>query len=300
MPDDPSNLRELLRFDAVTLPSELCRTPLDFTLHCSELALVRMPNLERAAVFADLVCGVRAPHAGAVRFLRRDWRHTSRRDVDRARGAIGRLFARGGWIDHLRVVDNMLLAPAYHSNRPLRDLLSEINARCQAFGLPGVPLDQAETLAPGDLQRAACARAFVAEPRLIVLEGPLRQIFPDALAPLMNAIRQAQQRGAGVLWLTTSREVWNAPLIHADQRLRLAGDVWRRPPHAARRTPAPDPDPGPARADAATSSGSQPPPARARPAPANESRAASQASTADRVEPDPRLDPRPGSSPEVL
>jgi phospholipid/cholesterol/gamma-HCH transport system ATP-binding protein len=81
----------------------------------------------------------------------------------------------------------------------------------------GLPDDVMRT----DHQRAACIRAFLGQPELILLEEPTFGVYPEILPPLINAIRRACDRGSGVIWLTLEDHVWNDPLLPATHRYRL-------------------------------------------------------------------------------
>ena len=76
---------------------------------------------------------------------------------------------------------------------------------------------------PADLRRAACVRAFLGRPELLVLERPTAGVYPAIMPALMSAVRAARSRGAAVLWTTESWDVWNDPGIRPTLRLRMTG-----------------------------------------------------------------------------
>ena len=91
----------------------------------------------------------------------------------------------------------------------------------EQFGLPGLPSGLPDDVIRADHQRAACIRAFLGQPALILLEEPTYGVYPEILPPLINAIRKACDRGSGVIWLTLADQVWNDPLLPATRRYRL-------------------------------------------------------------------------------
>ena len=101
------------------------------------------------------------------------------------------------------------------------ELHDEATRLACAFGLPGLPLDRPADLSPRDLARAACVRAFLGRPRLVLLESPVSGQHTELTAPLLNAIAGARSRGAAAIWLTRSDLVWRDHSIAASQRLRL-------------------------------------------------------------------------------
>ena len=72
-----------------------------------------------------------------------------------------------------------------------------------------------------DLARAACIRAFLCDPLLVLIESPLEGQSEGLAAPLVNAALAACNHGAAALWLTPGDAVWadrSAPVA----RLRLS------------------------------------------------------------------------------
>jgi phospholipid/cholesterol/gamma-HCH transport system ATP-binding protein len=66
-------------------------------------------------------------------------------------------------------------------------------------------------------------RAFLGAPILILLENPTGGIYADVIAPLIDTVREARQRGAAVLWTTNELEVWSNPGLCATARWRMLG-----------------------------------------------------------------------------
>ena len=58
---------------------------------------------------------------------------------------------------------------------------------------------------------------------LIVLEEQSQGCFKEMMPNLINAIRQARNRGAAVMWLTSDKFIWRDQSIPATRRYRLAG-----------------------------------------------------------------------------
>src|SRR3982750_465661 len=88
-----------------------------------ELGLVR---LERGAVrlpLTDAAEGLAEQYDGTAAFLGRDWRMVSADDGAALRGRIGRVFdafgaVSAGWVSHLDVDENVMLAQRHHTRRP--------------------------------------------------------------------------------------------------------------------------------------------------------------------------------------
>ena len=121
----------------------------------------------------------------------------------------------------MSVLDNVLLSQRHHTRRSVRRLRDEAGKLSQQFGLPGLPLNMPGELTAADLQRAACVRAFLGRPLLILLEEPTSGIYLEIISALMAAIREARERGAAVIWLTQKDLIWNDQTLPVTQRYRL-------------------------------------------------------------------------------
>ena len=189
-----------------------------------DLILIRLARLEQTIGFADACAGIIQPRRGAVRFLGRNWPELPADQANALRGRIGRVFKTGNWVNHLSVMDNVLLSQRHHTRRSVRRLRDEAGELSQQFGLPGLPIGMPGDLTAADLQRAACVRAFLGRPLLILLEEPTSGIFLDVISALMGAIRDARNRGAAVIWLTQKGLIWHDQTLPVTQRYRLVAD----------------------------------------------------------------------------
>jgi phospholipid/cholesterol/gamma-HCH transport system ATP-binding protein len=194
---------------------------LDLQLEPGDLALVDARDLPLASGFADLCCGLHRPAEGEVRFLQRDWSRQPAEMADALRGLIGRVMSNPGWLRFLDATTNVLLQQIHHTRSDL-DALREDAARLAThFGLPGLPNGPMAELSPGDLMRVGFVRAFVGEPKLVILESPVQGLHQDMVPALLNRLWEARDRGGAAIWLTRSRMIWDNPLFPATHRLRL-------------------------------------------------------------------------------
>lgn len=195
--------------------------PLDLQLMPGQCVLIEARDPIQAGEFADLCCGLRPLLRGNVRFLGRDWADTQDERAAAMRGRIGRTFGSASWISYLGADENILLSQLHHTHRPepmLRDAAAELS---RSFGLPGLPLALPGALSAIDLARAACVRAFMGEPLLLMLESPVQDQLPELVPPLLNALAAAHDRQAASIWLTRGDFVWADRSFPATVRLRL-------------------------------------------------------------------------------
>ncbi len=194
---------------------------LDLRLMPGECALIEMRDPVAIAEFADLCVGLRPLGRGRVCFLGRAWSGLTARVATALRGRIGRIAAAGAWIDFLGTDTNVLLPHLHHTKREEPILRAAAATLAREFGLPGLPLVRPDALSAADLARTACVRAFLGEPRLLLLETPVQTQFLDLIAPLLNAIAAARDRGAAVIWLTRRYSARADRSFPATHRLRM-------------------------------------------------------------------------------
>ena len=220
--------RVILQFDDTVFPDSSGTVTqsdeISLTIHGGDLILIRLPRLKQTAAFADACAGINEPGSGSVRFLGRKWVDLRPDQANALRGRIGRVFKTGNWINHLSLLDNILLPQRHHTRRSERELCDEAGDLAQQFGLPGIPLGLPGDLTEADLQRAACVRAFMGRPSLILLEEPTSGVFLEVISALMAAVRAARDRGAAVIWLTRKELIWNDKTLPVSRRYRLVAE----------------------------------------------------------------------------
>lgn len=194
-----------------------------FSLRRSELMLVRLEAGNLRVPLADAAQGLIEPVQGSVSFCGKRWPDYAHRARLTARAKIGRVFDEPGWISELDMDDNITLSQQHHTRRPqsaIRDEAAELSRR---FALPGLPQGKPAAMRAPDLRRAACVRALLGEPELLILERPNKGVYPEIMPALMASLRAARTRGAAVLWITDDWDVWNDPGIKPTIRGLMAG-----------------------------------------------------------------------------
>lgn len=198
-----------------------------FSLGEGELLLVLLERENDRIPLADTVAGLLAPVRGRVEFLEEDWEGMRADHADAQRGRIGRLLDEESWVAGLEVDENIMLAQRHHTERSEESILEEALQFARMFGLPGLPRGRPASMRRWDLRKAACLRAFLGRPVLIILEEPLRGVYADLMTPLMNAVQTARRRGAAVLWTVSDQRIWDHSAIQATKRARMFGSQLR-------------------------------------------------------------------------
>jgi phospholipid/cholesterol/gamma-HCH transport system ATP-binding protein len=215
--------RPVLVLEAARCEGEhLPQAAIDLVLAEGDFALIETPGPRRGTAFADLCMGLVPLVEGRARFLGRDWHTAPAEHADALRGHIGRLFHMPLRADTPDVAERVLLGRLHHSRLSETELRAEATALAVHFGLPGLPAGPARRLRDPDLLRSACVRAFLGEPRLVILELPVTVQQDDLLSALIEAGATARGNGAAVLWLANSGPALRIRTINPSHRLRLS------------------------------------------------------------------------------
>lgn len=192
-------------------------------LRRGELALVRLEAGHLRTPLADAAQGLVEPLQGSVRFLGAPWPSLSSTALAAARAKIGRVFDEPAWISELDMDENITLAQEHHSRRPLAAIRENAAELARRFSLPGLPLGRPSLMLAPDLRRAACVRALLGTPELLILERPACGVYPEIMPALMASVGAARARGAAVLWTTDNAEEWNDAGIRPTIRCTMTG-----------------------------------------------------------------------------
>ena len=218
--------RLVLGLDHIRVAGDGTESVADITanvrLRGGELAMVQVEQVQQASAFADVCVGLIPPLEGRVQFLGHDWTKLPITAVNVLRGRIGRVFGENNWLDDRSLLDNILLSALHHTGRSVDELREKAAKLANRFALPGIPLGYPIEYRAADLRRAACVKAFLGDPALVILENPTFGMFLDMMGSLVNAIRDARSMGSAVIWLTSEQMVWRDPSVPTTHRYRLA------------------------------------------------------------------------------
>jgi phospholipid/cholesterol/gamma-HCH transport system ATP-binding protein len=227
MSDSPN----ILKFEHVTVEEErgyeVGLRDVSLSIDRGELVLVLLERPFFNTPFADVASGLVMPDGGKVCYCDRDWAHILASRAARQRSCIGRIFEGRAWVSNLDLDENILLSQRHHSWRSDAEMREEAEAMSKRFGLAGLPETRPAVTSPADLRRAACVRAFLGKPSLLLLERPEHGLYPALMEPLIASIELVRANGAAVVWLTNLPEVFDLPALKPTQRYRMEGPVLR-------------------------------------------------------------------------
>ena len=121
--------RVMLQFEKAVFPTHhggaAESNELNFKVCSGELFMIRPARLEQLPAIADAVAGLILPNRGEVFMLGMNWQALSPDQANALRGRIGRVFATGNWINHLSLMENILLPQLHHTRRSVSEICDE-------------------------------------------------------------------------------------------------------------------------------------------------------------------------------
>jgi polar amino acid transport system ATP-binding protein len=123
-------------------------------------------------------------------------------DVDRIRRHIGIVFQSFNLFPHLRVLDNVTLAPRRVLGRPRAEAESAALDLLRRFGLAEKATAYPDRLSGGQQQRVAIVRALAMEPALLLLDEITSALDPELIAEVLDLVRELAAGGMTMLIAT--------------------------------------------------------------------------------------------------
>jgi len=201
---------------------------LDLILKSGELLTIQVEPSTRTRSFASMIQGITEPDQGKVFFLRQEWSGVDYHRQFANRGLIGRVFEGQAWIENLNLDENVTLACRHHG-RSKQDIQESTQSWLNHLGLEKLTTRRPAFVAPATLQLHQWIRAFMACPKLVLLERPLDFLDSSWIKKLLDAIQLGMQSGAGVLWLDSRRDLESLGSGFSHRHLRANAGILSSP-----------------------------------------------------------------------
>jgi general L-amino acid transport system ATP-binding protein len=127
---------------------------------------------------------------------------TDIRNIEAVRRETGMVFQQFNLFPHLKVIDNITLAPMWVKKQSRHEaeatalrLLDRVGIREQAYKFPG-------QLSGGQQQRVAIARALAMEPRIMLFDEPTSALDPEMISEVLDVMRELARSGMTMLCVT--------------------------------------------------------------------------------------------------
>lgn len=124
------------------------------------------------------------------------------RNIAAVRREIGMVFQSFNLFPHLRVIDNITLAPIWVRKWPREkaekiamELLERVGIPEQAYKYPG-------QLSGGQQQRVAIARALAMQPKIMLFDEPTSALDPEMIKEVLDVMRELAHSGMTMIVIT--------------------------------------------------------------------------------------------------
>lgn len=191
-------------YEEVMLPSVLY----NLRLYAGQCMVIETRSMKSSAAFANLCSGMVELQQGHIHFMGLDWAKLKLQQKNALRGRIGRLPQQGAWVNALGTHINIILQQMHHTRLPMDKIITEATKLSRRFGLPGLPVEAPEYLQDLDRARAACVRAFIGKPALLLLEYAVEDDHNALREPFFRTLSTALYNGAAAICFTKSRRNW--------------------------------------------------------------------------------------------
>jgi polar amino acid transport system ATP-binding protein len=118
-----------------------------------------------------------------------------RLDANTVRARIGMVFQAYNLFPHLRVLDNVTLAPRLVHKAARKDAEDEAMAVLDRVGLAGKAQAFPDELSGGQQQRVAIARALVGKPAVMLLDEVTSALDPELVGEVLSLLAELKQTG---------------------------------------------------------------------------------------------------------
>lgn len=197
------------------------------TLRRGELLLVLLEHGCWSHPLADVLSGLVPVDQGAVEVFGAAWTNWSPDRQARARGRIGRVFERRGWMSNLDVDENVTLSERHHTVRPVEEIYAEARELARLADLAELPSARPALVGREALRRAEWVRAALGSPWLALLERPGRDLARGWRPACARLVQRLRGQGAAVVWWCESEEEWNDAALNPSLKLRAEGNTLR-------------------------------------------------------------------------
>ncbi|MCG8444247.1 MAG: cell division ATP-binding protein FtsE [Hyphomicrobiales bacterium] len=164
------------------------------------------------------------PSRGIMNLFEQDVSGLKRRDLPDIRRRIGIVFQEFRLLDHLTTFENIAL-PFRSAGREVEDYYGDVVELLEWVGLGGKMHALPAVLSGGEKQRAAIARAVIAQPELLLADEPTGNVDPQLARRLLRLFMELNRLGTSVILAThdlTLMDQFDAPRLVLDQgRMRI-------------------------------------------------------------------------------
>ncbi|AYC28546.1 amino acid ABC transporter ATP-binding protein [Paenisporosarcina cavernae] len=123
-------------------------------------------------------------------------------DINAIRRNVGMVFQQFNLFPHMRVIDNITLAPIKIKNMKPKDAQKLAHELLEKVGLGDKANAYPEQLSGGQMQRVAIARALAMQPKVMLFDEPTSALDPEMVNEVLDVMKQLALEGMTMVVVT--------------------------------------------------------------------------------------------------
>ncbi len=174
---------------------------IDQTIYEREVVSIIGPSGSGKSTFLRCLNLLERPDEGQV-FFEGDEITGKKVKIDAYRQKIGMVFQHFHVFPHLKVIDNITLAPVLEKKMPKDEARSMAETLLRRVGLYDKRDEYPTRLSGGQKQRLAIVRALAMEPQVILFDEPTSALDPEMVKEVLDVIQELAQSGMTTVIVT--------------------------------------------------------------------------------------------------
>ncbi|WP_203247105.1 amino acid ABC transporter ATP-binding protein [Sporosarcina beigongshangi] len=123
-------------------------------------------------------------------------------DINEIRKEVGMVFQQFNLFPHMRVIDNITIAPKKIKKMNAADAETLAHQLLKKVGLADKANVYPEQLSGGQMQRVAIARALAMQPKIMLFDEPTSALDPEMVNEVLDVMKQLAQEGMTMVVVT--------------------------------------------------------------------------------------------------
>ena len=124
------------------------------------------------------------------------------RNIEKVRSEVGMVFQMFNLFPHLRVIDNVSLAPIWVRKKPRAEAEEQAMALLERVGIPEQAHKYPGQLSGGQQQRVAIARSLAMEPKVMLFDEPTSALDPEMVKEVLDVMLELAAEGMTMVVVT--------------------------------------------------------------------------------------------------
>lgn len=179
-----------------------------FEVSDGEFVFLTGPSGSGKTTIFRLILGEYLPTGGKIYFGDKDIVNTKGKALCLLRRKVGVVFQDFKLLNNRTVLENVSL-PLYIRKIETKEIIKKAEEILKMVGLWERKNLFPAQLATGEVQRIAIARAFIADPPVLLADEPTGNLDPATTKELMKILKEINQKGTTVIMATHNAEIVN-------------------------------------------------------------------------------------------